>query len=248
MPDLEYLSDLRAELAHVAQRSEHETSTRPSWWRLRTGLVALTAAVGCLALGTTIGVQVFEAGSTTTETQANPQTERPGVRGLLVPFTVAHPLFKSHRTSPSKAASALGIRRLPLPSNESIDSSPAGTISAYGGQHASKGSPVIVAVSYPRAKLVVEYESPIPYRNPLASYKAYVAQTPTNLAHLASIGSVTGSPALFLQLHQDASRSNPASIEFVHSGLRVAIIGFRPLNELLPIAVSIAARSVSAPA
>jgi hypothetical protein len=153
-------------------------------------------------------------------------------------FSVARPLVGAQVVTLAKAATDLSVSQLPLPSssvNSSIGSVTEARDTSDSGQVAT-----FVAVSYPQAGLVVEYESPVPYPDAAQYYSTYVEQTPQNLAGLASVGSVAGAPALVLQENKGATGSNPASIEFVHGGLKVAVIGYQSAAALMPVATAVA--------
>ena len=141
------------------------------------------------------------------------------------------------------AASAAVGQQLPVSTVAAANPSTMGTVFEAQTSGDSGATDTNVAITYPSNSLVVEYETPVPYPDPAANYQAYVNQTPANLAGLASVGQVGTRPALILQENKDATGSNPASVEFVTNGLKIAVIGYQPATTLLTIAQSVNSNS-----
>jgi hypothetical protein len=230
MSTIESLDRLRSEFVRLAdvERSAAER-LRPRRGGLRPRVLAVViaiagvAAVGAVALSTHGG---SSASGGTHGVLVN--------RGLGPPWSVKHPFPRGRLVSLKTAQAALG-KPIPLPHDPLTDPSRMGPISLVTG-------PRVVAISYLRSRVAVEYQTPVPYPNPAANYRGYVEddrQSPS-LHHLAYVGSVAGRAALVIRLHADSLRSNPASVEFVLRGMRIAVIGFQPAPVLLRIADSIA--------
>lgn len=153
-------------------------------------------------------------------------------------FSVSAPLRGAQSVSLAAAASAVG-GTLALPASSSADTAAMGKVFEAQTTDDSGATDTWVAVTYPANSIVVEYETPVPYSDPAATYQAYVDETPANLSGLASVGQVGGHPALILQENKGSTGSNPASVEFVLNGVKVAVIGYQSANTLLTVAQSI---------
>jgi hypothetical protein len=138
------------------------------------------------------------------------------------------------------AQAALGVA-IPLAQDQLTNQTRMGPITLATGGRVHGARDTFVAISYPKSQIAIDYETPVPYPNPVANYKAYVAenQQAPLLHHLAYVGSVGGRPALIIRFHADTTRTNPASVEFVYNNIRIAVIGYQPSSALLGVADSI---------
>jgi hypothetical protein len=229
---------LRAASGRPRARQRRFRPTMPSTRRYRYVIgVAATASLLVVAmLG--LASHSFDSHEASPRTRSHHLSSRTG--GLLPPFSVSQPLLGSHVVSQAAAAAALSVPQLPLPSASVVGNVAVGSVTEAQDKPDSGAVVTYVAVSYPGADLVVEYESPVPYADPAQYYSTYVNPTPSNLHGFASVGSVAGGPALVLQENKDSTGSNPASVEFVHDGMKIAVIGYRSATSLLNVAESVA--------
>jgi hypothetical protein len=221
-----------------------EGGSRRGYRTISLGAVATAAALG-IVLAFLIGhstprqsAEVTQSHSTSTDRKAGPTRITRAVGPL---FSVAQPLHGGKVVGLSQASADLG-EAVPLPSTPLADASTVGQVSEARDNNDDGTSTTYVAVSYPASDLVVEYQSPAPYADAAANYKAYVAETPSALAGLASVGEVDGNPALVIDQNKDATQDNPGSVEFLIGDIKVAVIGYQSSKALLAIAESIAAR------
>jgi hypothetical protein len=245
MSTIESLDRLRNEFVRLAEADGHATD-QPRQSRSHLRPYAVVAAICCaVAAGAIILSTHGGAGSSASGgSRAGAGQDHGSVGGREVgpPWSVRHPFPGGRRVSLGRARAALG-KAITLPHDPLTNTSGMGPISLVTGDHI-RGSrtDTSVAISYPKSRLVVEYETPVPYPNPAANYRGYVEddQQSPSLRHLAYVGSVAGRAALVIRLHADSNRSNPVSVEFVLHGMRIAVIGFQPASTLLRVADSIA--------
>jgi hypothetical protein len=245
MSTIESLDRLRSEFVRLAEADDHATG-QPLERRTHLRAYAIVAAIGCaLAAGAIVLSTHGEAGSSASGGSRAGAGQVHGSlagRELGPPWSVRHPFPRGRRVSLESAQAALG-RPITLPHDPLTNPSGMGPISLVTGDRISgRRTDTSVAISYPKSRLAVEYETPVPYANPAANYRGYVEddrQAP-GLRRAAYVGSVGGRPALVIRFHADSPRSNPASVEFVLHGVSIAVIGFLPAPTLLRVADSIA--------
>jgi hypothetical protein len=242
------LADIDAIRAGLALLGEelHVPGPAPRRRRRRhtQGYIA-TALVGCVVLvGAIIAVtDSAERSGTAGPSQAGLRHAHGGLgfeRSLGGPWSVKKPLIGGRPVSLSGAQAELG-QPIPLAQDPLANESVMGRITLATNGRIHGKTDTFVAISYPKSRLAVEYEAPVPYPDAAANYQGYVRddkQAPL-LKHLAYVGAVAGRPALVIHLHADSIGANPASVEFVYRGLRIAVIGYQPSSALLRIATSI---------
>jgi hypothetical protein len=228
MSTIDALNELRGDFVRLAEVQDVHRPTN----RLRAHRRAAFAAamLACAALVGTIVVATTGGGA-------------PAARfGIGGPWSPVNPLPRGHRVSLEAAGTALGAP-MPLPHDRLANRSLMGPITLATGGHVHGRRDTVVAISYPASHLAVEYETPVPYADPAANYRGYVADNrEAGLPrHSAYVGSVAGRPALVIHLRVDSTRTNPASVEFVSGGISIVVVGYQPAPELLRIAGSIAA-------
>lgn len=252
MTAIEALQELRSDIVRLTE-AEETTKTQAPAGRLRAHPRAyLTSAlVACAALAAAMLVTTSGGGGSTVaggarhgggqvhdSTVNEPKTTV--TRGVGGPWSAKHPLFKGHRVSLEAAQAALGVAT-PLAQDRLTNQTTMGPITLATGGRIHGARDTFVAISYPKSHIAIDYETPVPYPNPVANYKAYVAddQQAPLLHHLAYVGSVATRPALIIRFHADGTRTNPASVEFVYNNIRIAVIGYQPSSALLRVADSI---------
>jgi hypothetical protein len=251
--DIQFLHDLRSDLEHAASnpatpnRSRHHlhrAGVRPK--SATTRIIAASVAV----VAASVLAVIFVGHSNTRITSATKSQVRAvpqlGVAVRGGPWSAEHPFPTGHPASLDQAQAALGAA-IPLPSDPLTDQTHMGAITLISGGHLNGVPQTWVAISYPDSNLAVEYQTPVPYPDPLANYRAYVSESPPALLQrdFAFVGSVAGQPALVINLHADSTRTNPASVEFVLQGVKIAVIGYQPASTLLRISDSIAGHNTA---
>jgi hypothetical protein len=219
--------------------------TEPSYGQTRrwVSLRLLAATVIVIAIGGAVVVALHSRGRPQVVASGRHIDRQVGAsRGIGPRFSVSSPLLGGQVVSLATASADVG-QQLPVPTIPTADPSTMGKVFAVQTSGDAGTTDTNVAITYPTSSLVVEYETPVPYPDPAANYQAYVDQTPANLTGLASVGQVGPHPALIIQENKDSTGSNPASVEFVTSNLKVTVIGFQPATTLLAIAQSINANS-----
>jgi hypothetical protein len=254
---IDALKELRSDFVRLAE-AEEDSDTRTPSHRLSahprvyvtSALVACAAVVGAIVMTTSGGGGSTVAGSARHGVgQAHhgqvhgsivTGQKTAGIRGLTGAWSAEHPLFHGDRVSLEAAQAALGVA-IPLAQDHLTNQSQMGPITLATGGRVHGARDTFVAISYPKSQIAIEYETPVPYPDPVANYKAYVAedQQAPLLHHLAFVGSVAGRPALLIRFHADATRTNPASVEFVFNNIKIAVIGYQSASALLRVADSI---------
>lgn len=154
---------------------------------------------------------------------ANAGTARPARMSLVPPVSLQAPLPLGHLSTLADAASKLGTA-IPLPSATSGSGAQvsASSVGSVWVQQDDGGADTNVAVTFPSAGLIVQYERPVPYpQAPAAMYQAEAKQFP----NLMSVTDLNGVPALVTTQNSDQTGANFGAIEFVVSGTRVAVLG-----------------------
>jgi hypothetical protein len=153
-------------------------------------------------------------------------------RGLQPPPTLAQPLGPAGtETSLGDATNTLGAR-LVLPNLPLVNSSNLGSVwtrTAPGGEKD-------VAVTYPEAGIIIQYDRPVPYPEPPAAmYQTEATQHPNSkdVVHLNAVS------ALATQQDSDQLGTGFGSVEFVMGGTRIAVLGHSDESTLENIAQSI---------
>lgn len=193
--------------------------------------VTLTAAIVSAVL-------LFQQGSSGTSA-TGPATTQRVVRAVGPGFSVASPFTHGRRVTLDVARSDFGSA-IALPDVPNLaDSQLIGNVFEASDVYDNGGRSTSIAVTYPATRVVVIYQTPPSYKHPEKIYRAYVNQTPQNLPGLASVGTIGDHPALLIEQGKDATGTNPGSVEFVANHVKIAVIGYRPTSDLLPIAESI---------
>jgi hypothetical protein len=251
---IEALKELRSDFVRLAEADENANARSPTH-RLGTHprayftavLVACAAMVGAIVVttsgsgGPSAGSAQKSIGQVHGSTLGNPK-ELGIVRGVVfAPWSAENPLRSGHPVSLEAAQTALGVD-IPLARDQLANPSRVGSITLATGGRVHGALDTFAAISYPKSQIAIEYETPVPYPNPAANYRAYVAedQQAPLLHHLAFVGSVAGRPALVINLHAASTQTNPASVEFVFDNMRIAVIGYQPASALMRVADSIA--------
>lgn len=252
MTTIEALKELRSDIVRLAEAEENAKTQAPAG-RLRAHPRAYftSALLACAALVAAILVTTSGGGGSTAaggarhsggqvhdSTVTGPKTTVS--RGVGGPWSAEHPLLNDHRVSLEAAQAALGAT-IPLAQDQLTNQTTIGPITLATGGRIHGATDTFVAISYPKSQIAIDYETPVPYPNPIANYRAYVAddQQAPLLHHLAYVSSVAGRPALVIRFHADTTRTNPASVEFVYNNIRIAVIGYQPKSALLRVADSI---------
>ena len=160
---------------------------------------------------------------------------------LLEPApTLAQPLGSAAtQVSLADAAGKLG-GSVVLPSSSLVSPSDLGSV--WVQQDGGAGGDTNVAVTFPSAGLIVQYERPVPYPEPPAAmYAAEAAQFPDSM----SVTDVNGVPALATRQDSDQYGTNFGAIEFVVGGTRIAVLGHDDEATLKSVALSIINRAGS---
>jgi len=106
-----------------------------------------------------------------------------------------------------------------------------------GAVWAQRTGPVVdVAVTFPRTGLIVNYERPIPYPQPVPQmYATEARQSPDSM----SVIDLNGVPALATRQNSDQLHQNFGAISFVENGTVVSVLGHYETATLESIAQSI---------
>jgi hypothetical protein len=240
MTTINGLKELRGEFVRLA--SEEEATSSRALLRHRGGYFAAALLV-CVAVIGAIVVAIGDKGESRVAGSARhgagaqhgvgsvhgsvpnaPNTT--SQRGIVGPWSPYYPI-SGRRVSLKAAGTALGVA-IPVAQDQLANESRMGSITLATLGRLNGVRDTVVAISYPTSQIAIEYETPVPYPDPLANYEAYVAedQQAPLLHHLAFVGSVAGRPALVIRLDADSSRANPASVEFVLNHTRIAVIGY----------------------
>ncbi|HEX4325045.1 MAG TPA: hypothetical protein VHZ77_10495 [Gaiellaceae bacterium] len=201
----------------VARRSQHRG------WTSRRVQFALALAVGIAGASIAAGVTI---------TGHSAPSEHHLFRLAQPPPTVAQPLGPTGvRTSLADAAKTLG-GPVVLPNSSLANSSNWGSV----WERTVPGHEYDVAVTFPSAGIIVQYDRPVPYPEPPAQmYQTEASQNPDSM----SVIDLNGVPALATQQNSDQLGTNFGSIEFVKGGTRVAVLGHYDEPTLENIAQSI---------
>jgi hypothetical protein len=224
-------SAARAMLGSIVVRR----TTRKGLASRRTVLAA--AAVAATATATAAAVVTL----TREESPSAPaQRVNPGARLAQAP-TLAHPLGPSAQPIQlAHAAATLGAR-VALPNTSLVKPSDAGPVWATSGRESDTGdTDPTVAVTFPAAGLIVQYERPVPYSDPERQYQGMANLLPNKAA---SVVDLNGVPGLAIKPNADQTGANLGSIEFVADGTRVVVMGHYDEPALREVALSILAGS-----
>ncbi len=186
--------------------------------------LVLAAAMALLVLLAASLIGVFAFGSSTRH------LERGG--SMLVPLpTLAHPLPPgAQQVSLSGATQALGAS-IVLPDSSFAAPSDVGAVWTH-----SEGPVTDVAVTFPDRALIVDYERPLQYPEPVsAMYETEAKQQP----NLLSTINLNGVPALATAQNSDQFHQNFGAIEFVENGTVVRVMGHYDEPTLKAVAQSI---------
>jgi hypothetical protein len=152
-------------------------------------------------------------------------------RGLEAPPTLAHPLPGGTQISAADAAKTLGAPAV-LPNSSLANPSNRGSVWA----RTVPGHEYDLAITFPSAGIIVQYDRPVPYPEPPAQmYQTEANQNPDSM----SATDLGGVPALVTQQNSDQPGTNFGSIEFVIGGTRIAVLGHYDQATLKSVAQSI---------
>lgn len=188
--------------------------------------IALVVATAAASL-----IGVFAFGSST----------RHLVRGgsmLVPPPTLAHPLPPgAQQVSLSDAAQALGAS-IVLPNNALAGPSNVGAVWTH-----FEGPVTDIAVTFPGPGLIVDYERPVPYPQPVAAMYETLANEHSDSMRTIDLNGV---PALAIAQNSDQLHHNFGAIEFVENGTVIRVMGHHDEATLQAVAQSIVGRGGSA--
>jgi hypothetical protein len=149
-------------------------------------------------------------------------------RSIVPPISIEAPLPFGQRTTLVDASAKLGTA-IAVPIIAQVSPSKIGSVWV---EQAPTGDDTNVAVTFPAAGLIVQYERPVQYpESPLAMYRAEAADLPGK-----NVISMNGVPAVETEQNSDDTGSNFGSIEFVASGTRIAVLGHYNESTLRPFA------------
>jgi hypothetical protein len=173
---------------------------------------AITVAVGLTAV---------------TIARSGPAVSRPERSNSLGPPNYAQPLVNARQTTVAGAAAAAGFR-VPVPSHALA--SRADLSHVWVNKQLRQ-----VALVFAGGKITIMMW-PASYRDPLASFRLFIAQNHAS----AAIRHVLGRPALVITPHTDVPRTNPAWVEFDRNGVDINLVSTNyDTAALLAIAASL---------
>ncbi len=149
---------------------------------------------------------------------------------LRLPFTpfplisLAHPLPLGEQSTLAKASARLGTP-INLPSAQGM------TASDVGVTWVRTDAPdeTSVAITLPKAGLILQFDRPVPYPEPPAQmYQTEASQDPDSESAIQ----LNGTPALATAQNSDQTGQNFGAIEFVANGTRIAVLGHYDLETL----------------
>jgi hypothetical protein len=151
--------------------------------------------------------------------------------------TLAQPLPGGAQISAADAAATLGAPVV-LPNSSLANSSNIGSVWAK----TVPGHEYDLAIVFPSAGIIVQYDRPVPYPEPPAQmYQTEASQNPDSM----STTDLSGVPALVTQPNSDQSGTNFGSIEFVVGGTRIAVLGHSDPATLKSVAQTIVSQAGS---
>jgi len=170
----------------------------------------------------------------------SPKQQSGGARSSEPLPTLAHPLPHpdAKEITLSDARQVLGAQ-IVLPDNSLASPSEIGAV------WTQRTGPVVdVAVTFPRSGLIVNYERPIRYPQPVPQmYETEAKQSPDSM----SVIDLDGVPALATLQNSDQLHQNFGAIEFVENGTVVSVLGHYETATLQAVAQSIVDQEPSAP-
>jgi hypothetical protein len=197
---------------------------RTAVYRRSALVIGLAVVAGALGVGLTLTGQKAASGQKATRMQHLS-------RGLEAPLTLEQPLPGGTQISLADAAATLG-GPVVLPNFAMAKSSNIGSVWA----RTVPGHEYDIAITFPSAGVIVQYDRPVPYPEPTAQmYKTEASQSPDSM----SVTDLSGVPALATRQNSDQPGTNFGSIEFVTGGTRVAVLGHYDEATLKSIAQSI---------
>jgi hypothetical protein len=217
-PDLLAIAD-----AVRATQTRSATRRRLASRRTRVGFgLAAVAAGAAIAAGVAL----------TAQKAASPQHLFRGKSLVQPPPTLARPLGLTGTKIPlSDAARTLG-GPVVLPNSSLANSSNLGSV----WERTVPGHEYDLAITFPSAGIIVQYDRPVPYPEPPAEmYQTEARQQPDSMSAI----DLNGVPALATQQNSDQLGTNFGSIEFVKGGTRIAVLGHYDEATLESIAQSI---------
>ena len=148
-------------------------------------------------------------------------------QGLPSP-TIAHPLPSGKQVTLSEAAAVIG-EPVVIPDTALTSAEEAGPVWAWS--HDTRG---IVAVTYPSVGLIISYQRPLTYADPLAGYTGVSKGIPSS--HVISLGGV---PALAVPENTDETGHNFGVVAFEIKDLEIRVMGHYDEATLEAVAQSI---------
>jgi hypothetical protein len=164
---------------------------------------AITAVLGLVIASTVTGSGPTSAGSA----RHTGRLPGPGWNGNRYPLGAPGP---AEKTTVAGAQAAVGFP-VPVPSDPAA--SQASLTQAWVSTH---GRQVALVFDDGRVDITM---APAQYQNPLRQFRTFIAENQVT----AAIGQVNGQPALVITPGTDASRSNPAYVEFDRDGIDINI-------------------------
>lgn len=221
LPAIEESTARRMLESIIARKGQHRGRT------LRRGQLALGLALAVAAASIVAGVTLN--GRNAASGHDHPFR---GESILQPPPTLAQPLGPTGtQTSLVDAAKTLG-GPVTLPSSSLANSSNWGSV----WERTVPGHEYDVAVTFPPAGIIVQYDRPVPYPEPPAQmYQTEASQSPDSMSAI----DLNGVPALATQQNSDQLGTNFGSVEFVKGGTRIAVLGHYDEGILESIAQSI---------
>lgn len=182
-----------------------------------------------LGLVAVAGAAVAAAVTLTSHSSAPSRLGHSGQFQLVWPATIAAPLGpQANQVSLADAPAALGAP-VTLPNSSMASSANLGTLwtANYGGDN------TVVAVTFPQAGLIVEYERPA--QTPPAIYPTLAQEHP----NFMSVTDLNGVPALEVAQNSNQSAADLSSVEFVAGGTQITVLGHDDEATLKSVAQSI---------
>lgn len=231
-------------LSEIRRESERRGLSLTSFPQRRVASVRPVLAIGvAVVAAAAIAVAVTLTGQSSSPRQGPAGILCPGsgtgllggcAGALLVrPVTIDQPLGpQASQISLADAPTALG-GPVTVPNTALASSANVGSVwtANYGGDDA------IVAVTFPQAGLVVEYQRPV--QTPPSIYQSLAQEH----SSLMSVTDLSGVPALVVAQNSDQTGTNFGAVEFVSGGTTIGVLGHYDEATLKTVAQSIVDQS-----
>ena len=238
--DLQLLREFRAEIPAPDEETRrriyaYATSEPPGRWQGATRRLSLPPLRLRFAVPAVAVICAAVAAVVMLTGPASPpgQSGSAGQFLLVPPATLAQPLGPSApQVSLADAPSALG-GPVTLPNSSLASSANVGTVWTvnYGGDNA------VVAIAFPQAGLIVEYERPV--QTPPTIYQTLAQEHPNSFSDT----DLNGVPGLAIRQNSDQTGANFGAIEFVVGGTQIVVMGHYDEAALAAVARSIILQS-----